>query len=119
MTNDPLTPKTALDRGPLERPIQLDRTEHEFLEDAGGDTEATDLDANVGGASATAGLDSGGAVGVRRGPAVGRPGVGYEASTWGERPGDLVLPLEAPVDAALEAELAEAPGSREFEEEED
>ena len=106
---DLLTPKTALDRGPLERPIHLGRTDHEFYEEAGGDTEAMDVDANVGGASATAGLDSGGAVGVSRGPAVGRPGYAYANAPRGEVASDSVVDLEA-----SEAEFGraeEVPGS--------
>jgi hypothetical protein len=92
---DKLTPKTSLERGPVERPVHLGRTDHEFLEEAGGDTEAMDVDANVGGASATAGLDSGGAVGVTRGPSVGRPGYAYASAPHGEVAGDTVVDLEA------------------------
>lgn len=86
---DKLIPKTALDRGPLERPIELDAREPEYLAEAGGDTAAMDSDTNVGGAPATAGLDSGGAVGVRRGRAVGRPGFEYEATRRGETSQDV------------------------------
>ncbi len=106
---DRLTPKTSLDRGPVERPIHLGRTDHEYFEEAGGDTEAMDVDANVGGASATAGLDSGGAVGVSRGLSVGRPGYAYANAPRGEVAGDSVVDLEA-----SEAEFGraeEVPGS--------
>jgi hypothetical protein len=106
---DRLTPKTSLERGPVERPIELGYTDHEYFEEAGGDTEAMDVDANVGGASATAGLDSGGAVGVTRGPAVGRPGYAYANAPRAEVPSDSVVDLEA-----SEAEFGraeEVPGS--------
>ncbi len=104
-----LTPKTSLERGPVERPVPLGRTDHEFFEEAGGDTEAMDVDANVGGASATAGLDSGGAVGVTRGPSVGRPGYAYANAPRGEVASDQVVDLEE-----SEAEFGradEVPGS--------
>lgn len=87
---DKLTPRTSIERGPpAEEPIDLDTVNTEHLAEAGGDTEAVDVDANVGGASATAGLDSGGAVGVRRGPAVGRPGAEYDSIASGETTMDV------------------------------
>ena len=86
---DKLTPKTALDRGPVEQPIVLDQRDPEYLPEAGGDTASMDSDTNVGGAPASAGLDSGGAVGVRRGRAVGRPGFEYEATRHGETSQDV------------------------------
>ncbi len=89
--SDPKRPKTALDRGPVERPLQLDRRDGEWLDEAGGDTAANEWDANVGGAPASAGLDSGGAVGVRRGVSVGRPGFEYAATPSGEVMADEVV----------------------------
>ncbi len=80
----PRPPRTSLDRGPVERPIELDPIEQELLDEAGGDTSGNEIDTNVGGAPATAGLDSGGAVGVRRGVSVGRPGFEYDQAPRGE-----------------------------------
>ena len=97
---DPRRPKTALDRGPVERPIRLDPREGEWLDEAGGDTAGNEWDANVGGAPASAGLDSGGAVGVRRGVAVGRPGFEYDATPRGEVTADELT-------EQLSAELSE------------
>ncbi len=105
---DTLTPKTAIERGPVESLIDLDPQEPEYLPEGGGDTAALDMDTNVGGAPASAGLDSGGAVGVARGLAVGRPGFEYRFAPHGERPGEVD---EA---AAEEPEEAEAePGGSE------
>lgn len=85
MADKRLTPSTYIDRGPpREKPIELDPNDPETLEQAAGDSSAQDMDANVGGASATAGLDSGGAVGVRRGLSVGRAGAQYDRSERGE-----------------------------------
>lgn len=91
MTDRRLAPRTAIDRGPdAEEPIELDPGYYpETLDAAGGDTSGEDIDSNVGGAFASAGLDSGGAVGVRRGMSVGRPGFEYEASTRGETGSDV------------------------------
>lgn len=90
MADRKLFPRTAVDRGPeREEPIELDSNAPESLESAGGDSSASDMDANVGGAAATAGLDSGGAVGVRRGVSVGRPGFEYEESLRGETTDDI------------------------------
>jgi len=91
--SDTLRPRTALDRGPAgEERIRLDPRYPEVLEEAGGDSAALDLDANVGGAPASAGLDSGGAVGVRRGAIVGRPGAEFDDSPGGEAPVEDPLP---------------------------
>jgi hypothetical protein len=91
--DDKLIARTAIDRGPPgERPIELDQNRPETLPEAGGDTAANELDSNVGGASASAGLDSGGAVGIRRGLAVGKPGAEYDDAPAGETSSDLVLP---------------------------
>jgi len=91
---DKLQPRTAIDRGPTgESPINLEQRRPEVLSEAGGDSNANDIDTNVGGAPASAGLDSGGAVGVRRGVAVGRPGFEYDSSPAGEAD-DTVMPLE-------------------------
>lgn len=87
---DKLTPKTSLDRGPEgEYPVPLEKQVPESLAEAGGDTAATDMDANVGGAPATRGLDSGGMVGVRRGRGVGRPGDEYDDAPYGESTSDV------------------------------
>ncbi len=105
---DGLHPRTEIDRGPVERPIELDPTENELLDEAGGDSAASDVDANVGGAPASAGLDSGGAVGVRRGRAVGRPGFEYEWAPRGETTQDVAWP-----EAAEEAEEVAGEGAEE------
>ena len=84
MASDPRLPRTAIDRGPVEEPLDLDPFGTEHWAEAGGDSAASDCDANVGGASATAGRDSGGAVGVRRGRAVGTPGFEYDDVGSGE-----------------------------------
>lgn len=96
MPGDKLRPRTSIDRGPLEEPIDLDPQDPESLDESGGDSAASDMDANIGGAPATAGLDSGGAVGVRRGRAVGRPGYEYETVERGETTSDV--PLEPVVE---------------------
>lgn len=107
---DRLTPRTALDRGPVEKPIMLDRQDPEYLSEAGGDTAATDIDSNIGGAPASAGLDSGGAVGVRRGRSVGRPGFEYDSTIRGETPGEAGTSTEeaAAAEAVGEAGAGEA-----------
>lgn len=85
-----LTPRTSFDRGPdAEEPIELDPQDPENLDEAGGDSAAEDVDSNVGGAFASAGLDSGGAVGVRRGVSIGRPGFEYDDSPRGETDSDV------------------------------
>lgn len=90
MADRKLVPRTAPDRGPPgEKPIELDSNDPETLESAGGDSSAWDMDSNVGGAAASAGLDSGGAVGVRRGVSVGRPGYEYEQTQRGETTDDI------------------------------
>jgi hypothetical protein len=105
---DKLTPRTAIDRGPPgEEFIGLDQARPEVLPEAGGDTSANEIDSNVGGAAATAGLDSGGAVGVRRGLSVGRPGAEYEGAPAGETDTDVPQPDEEAVEEGL------APGERE------
>lgn len=105
---DKLTPRTAIDRGPPgEEFIGLDQARPEILPEAGGDTSANEIDTNVGGASATAGLDSGGAVGVRRGLSVGRPGAEYESAPSGETDSDVPQPSDEDVEEGL------APGDRE------
>lgn len=92
---DPTTPKTAIDRGPPgEEPIELDKLRPENLSEAGGDTAGNEIDTNVGGAPATAGMDSGGAVGVRRGLAVGREGNEYDLAPQGETDSDVPTPSE-------------------------
>jgi hypothetical protein len=94
---DKLTPRTAIDRGPPgEKPIRLGSFESETLDEGGGDSSASDMDANVGGAPASAGLDSGGAVGVRRGLAVGRPGDEYDSAPRGETEAGAGSLLSAP-----------------------
>lgn len=101
---DPLTPRTAIDRGPRgEEFIGLDQRRPEVLPEAGGDSAANEIDSNVGGAAATVGLDSGGAVGVRRGLAVGRPGAEYDSAPAGETDSDVLQPS----DEAIEENLAE------------
>jgi hypothetical protein len=96
---DKLIARTAIDRGPPgELPIELDQNRPEILPEAGGDSSANEMDANIGGAPASAGLDSGGAVGVRRGRAVGRPGSEYDDSPAGETSSDLVLPEDMAAD---------------------
>lgn len=87
-------PRTAIERGPVEEPVQLEPLGQEHWWEGGGDTAAEECDANVGGASATAGLDSGGAVGVRLGRAVGRPGYEYADAAGAEVGPDLLLPRE-------------------------
>lgn len=94
-------------RGHVERPIELDPTENQLLDKAGGDSAASDVDANVGGAPASAGLDSGGAVGGRRGRAVGRPGSEYEWAPRGETTQDAAWP------EAAEAEEVAGEGAEE------
>lgn len=85
---DPLKPKTTFERGPgREEPIELDSNRPETLAEAGGDTAGNEMQ-NVGGAPASAGLDSGGAVGVRRGLSVGRAGDEYESAPFGETSSD-------------------------------
>lgn len=103
---DKLTPRTAIDRGPPgEKPIRLGSYGNEYLSEGAGDSSASDMDANVGGASASAGLDSGGAVGVRRGRSVGRPGSEYDTAPQGETGSDVDLDLIAqPVGADEEDE---------------
>lgn len=92
---DPLTPKTAFDRGPPgEEPIELDKRRPENLSEAGGDTAGNEMDTNVGGAPATAGLDSGGAVGVRRGLSVGTEGNEYDSAPQGETDSDVPAPTD-------------------------
>jgi hypothetical protein len=82
---DKLQPRTSIDRGPAgEELIELDQHRPEVISEAGGDSLANELDSNIGGAPASAGLDSGGAVGVRRGRAVGRPGAEYDSAPAGE-----------------------------------
>jgi len=99
---DKLFSRTLIDRGPAgEEAIGLDQHRPEVLPEAGGDSLANELDANIGGASASAGLDSGGAVGVRRGLAVGRPGAEYESAPAGEVGDDVPEPE---TDTAEEAE---------------
>ncbi len=105
---DLLQPKTAIDRGPTgEQPVPLDQNRPEVLPEAGGDTFANDVDTNVGGAPATAGLDSGGAVGVRRGLEVGRPGSEYDAAPAGESSSDVVLPSDEFVEEDIETAAEE------------
>lgn len=92
---DPTIPKTSLYHGiPGERPVELDKKRPESLSEAGGDTSGNEMDANVGGASATAGLDSGGAVGVRRGLSVGSAGSEYDEAPSGETDSDVDLPSD-------------------------
>lgn len=82
---DRLQPKTAFDRGPDgESAIELDQNRPETIAEGPGDSAANDIDTNVGGAPATQGLDSGGAVGVRRGREVGRPGFEYDTAPDGQ-----------------------------------
>ena len=84
MSDRRLAPRTSFERGPDgEEPIELDPRDPEILDEAGGDSLADDVDSNVGGAFSSAGLDSGGAVGVRRGVAVGRPGFEYDDTPRG------------------------------------
>ena len=100
-------PRTAIDRGPSgEEALSLSDLRPEVLPEAGGDSIANELDANVGGASASAGLDSGGAVGVRRGLAVGRPGAEYDTAPDGETGSDIEVPpeMEASEESAEEEE---------------
>ncbi len=108
MTPDELKPRTAIERGPVERLIDLDPNEPEFLPEAGGDTAALDSDTNVGGAPASAGLDSGGAVGVSRGVSVGRPGFEYTNAPHGERTSDVGTAAEEPEQDEEEPESGEA-----------
>lgn len=91
--DDKLRPRTAINRGPDgEEPILLDQLRPEILPEAGGDSGGNDMDANVGGAPATAGLDSGGAVGVRRGLSVGKAGAEYDTAPDGETASDIAEP---------------------------
>lgn len=111
---DLLVPKTAFDRGPAgEEPLSLDPVEREVLPEAGGDTFADDVDSNVGGAFASAGLDSGGAVGVRRGFSVGRPGFEYDDAPRGETTMDVSAPNASLEDVAEVPPWADARRSRE------
>jgi hypothetical protein len=81
---DKLQPRTAIDRGPAgEEAIELDQNRPETIAEGGGDSAANEIDTNVGGAPATLGQDSGGAVGVRRGREVGRPGFEYDTAPDG------------------------------------
>lgn len=107
MADRKLVPKTAINRGPPgEEPIELDPNAPQTLESGAGDSSASDMDSNVGGAFASAGLDSGGAVGVRRGVSVGRPGFEYEETRRGETTDDLPDPEER--ERSLE-DVAEVP----------
>lgn len=95
MPKDPTTPKTSLFHGiPGEEPIELDKKRPQNLSEAGGDTAGNEMDANVGGASATAGQDSGGAVGVRRGLSVGKAGSEYQEAPEGETDSDVETPSD-------------------------
>lgn len=106
MTDRRLTPRTALDRGPdAEEPIELDPRYPESLDSAGGDTSGDDIDSNVGGAFASAGLDSGGAVGVRRGVSVGRPGFEYDDTERGETGSDVTDEEGATLEDVVELPL--------------
>jgi hypothetical protein len=101
---DKLHPRTDLFDGPVESLIELEQTESEYLPEGGGDTAALDSDTNIGGAPSTAGLDSGGAVGVLRGRSVGRPGYEYENRPHGETTSDVGA---AAGEAEFEEELGE------------
>lgn len=101
---DPLTPKTAIDRGPNERLIHLDDNDPESLSEGAGDTAGNDLDSNVGGAAASRGLDSGGAVGVRRGRSVGRMGSEFDDAEHGETSSDLPEQAARVIHAAREGD---------------
>jgi len=104
---DRLIPRTAIDRGPArEEFVELDQQRPEALPEAGGDTGGMDIDSNVGGAAASAGLDSGGAVGVRRGLAVGRPGFEYDLGP--EEAGETIVDFE-PVPSSDEDEEGDLP----------
>lgn len=107
MTDRRLAPRTAIDRGPdAEEPIELDPGYYpQSLDSAGGDTSGDDIDSNVGGAFASAGLDSGGAVGVRRGMAVGRPGFEYDDTERGETGSDVPDEQGATLEDVLELPL--------------
>lgn len=117
--DDKLTPRTAINRGPVEEPIELDPMDPEYLQEAGGDSAANDMDANRGGASATAGLDSGGAVDVRRGLSVGRAGAEYANVRAGETDNDDVRFLDEsgnPIEEELtEGYLSGELGEQEYE----
>ena len=112
---DRLHPKTAFDRGPDgEQAIELDQYRPETLAEGPGDTAANDIDTNVGGAPATQGLDSGGAVGVRRGREVGRPGFEYDTAPDGQTDAQVRELNEDPEDIAeMRADLPEWADTRE------
>jgi hypothetical protein len=106
---DKLWPKTFIDRGPDgEQAIELDQNRPETIAEGAGDTAANDIDSNIGGAPASAGLDSGGAVGVRRGREVGRPGFEYDSAKDGET-GDDVSELSEESEEMAEAKAADLP----------